>query len=38
MINTKYNRLIIGGEDYTEYFTFPYRIYFNFKRNRMNHA
>lgn len=24
MINTKYNRLIIGGEDYTEYFTFPF--------------
>ena len=24
MINSKYYRLIIGGEDYTEYFTFPF--------------
>lgn len=27
MINTKYNRLIIGGEDYTEYFTFPFVVH-----------
>lgn len=26
MINIKYNRLIIGGEDYTEYFTFPFMV------------
>jgi hypothetical protein len=24
MINSKYYRLVIGGEDYTEYFTFPF--------------
>lgn len=26
MINGKYYRLIIGGEDYTEYFTFPFMV------------
>jgi hypothetical protein len=26
MINSKYYRLIIGGEDYTEYFTFPFMV------------
>ena len=26
MINSKYNRLVIGGEDYTEYFTFPFMV------------
>ena len=26
MRNIKYNRLIIGGEDYTEYFTFPFMV------------
>ncbi|MBP3699675.1 MAG: hypothetical protein J6J01_09405 [Oscillospiraceae bacterium] len=26
MINIKYNRLIIGGEDYTDYFTFPFMV------------
>lgn len=26
MRNSKYNRLIIGGEDYTEYFTFPFMV------------
>jgi hypothetical protein len=26
MINSKYYRLMIGGEDYTEYFTFPFMV------------
>lgn len=26
MINGKYYRLVIGGEDYTEYFTFPFMV------------